>query len=51
MLPNEKITLRSAIGIHRTRIPGVKDCAAAGCCGFPVIVYDRDHAKAAELSA
>jgi 3-hydroxyisobutyrate dehydrogenase-like beta-hydroxyacid dehydrogenase len=51
MLPNEKITLRSRLGFIGLGYLGSRIARRLVAAGFPVIVYDRDHAKAAELSA
>jgi 3-hydroxyisobutyrate dehydrogenase-like beta-hydroxyacid dehydrogenase len=51
MLPNEKITLRSRLGFIGLGYLGSRMARRLVAAGFPVIVYDRDHAKAAELSA
>jgi 3-hydroxyisobutyrate dehydrogenase-like beta-hydroxyacid dehydrogenase len=51
MLPNEKITLRSQLGFIGLGYLGSRIARRLVAAGFPVIVYDRDHAKAAELSA
>src|ERR1700686_4302903 len=51
MLPNEKIALRSRLGFIGLGYLGSRIARRLVAAGFPVIVYDRDHAKAAELSA
>jgi 3-hydroxyisobutyrate dehydrogenase-like beta-hydroxyacid dehydrogenase len=51
MLLNEKITLRSRLGFIGLGYLGSRIARRLVAAGFPVIVYDRDHAKAAELSA
>src|SRR5437879_6579848 len=51
MLRDEKITLRSRlgfIGLGHLGSPIARRLAAAG---FPMLVYDLDHAKAVELTA
>jgi 3-hydroxyisobutyrate dehydrogenase-like beta-hydroxyacid dehydrogenase len=51
MLPNEKITLRSRLGFIGLGYLGSRIARRLVAAGFPMIAYDRDHAKAAELSA
>ncbi|PYU21466.1 MAG: hypothetical protein DMG30_17590 [Acidobacteria bacterium] len=51
MLPDEKITLRSRLGFIGLGYLGSRIARRLVATGFPVIVYDRDHTKAAELSA
>ena len=51
MLANEKITLRSRLGFIGLGYLGSRIARRLVAAGFPMIVYDRDHAKAAELSA
>jgi len=50
MLQNEKITLRSRLGLIGLGYLGSRIARRLVAAGFPVIVYDGDHAKAAELS-
>jgi len=51
MLRNEKITLRSRLGFIGLGYLGSRIARRLVAAGFPMIAYDRDHAKAAELSA
>ncbi len=51
MLANEKITLRSRLGFIGLGYLGSRIARRLVAAGFPMIVYDRDHAKAADLSA
>src|SRR5260370_41074549 len=51
MLANEKITLRNRLGFIGLGYLGSRIVRRLVAAGFPMIVYDRDHAKAAELSA
>ncbi len=51
MLPNEKITLRSRLGFIGLGYLGSRIARRLVAAGFPMTAYDRDHAKAAELSA
>jgi 3-hydroxyisobutyrate dehydrogenase-like beta-hydroxyacid dehydrogenase len=51
MLPDEKITLRNRLGFIGLGYLGSRIARRLVAAGFPVIVYDRDHTKAAELSA
>jgi 3-hydroxyisobutyrate dehydrogenase-like beta-hydroxyacid dehydrogenase len=51
MLPNEKITLLSRLGFIGLGYLGSRMARRLVAAGFPVIVYDRDQTKAAELSA
>jgi 3-hydroxyisobutyrate dehydrogenase-like beta-hydroxyacid dehydrogenase len=51
MLANEKITFRSCLGFIGLGYLGSRIARRLVAAGFPMIVYDRDHAKAAELSA
>ena len=51
MLDNEKITLRNRLGFIGLGYLGSRIARRLVAAGFPMIVYDRDHAKAAELSA
>ena len=51
MVANEKITLRSRLGFIGLGYLGSRIARRLVAAGFPMIAYDRDHAKAAELSA
>jgi len=51
MLANEKITLRNRLGFIGLGYLGSRIARRLVAAGFPMTVYDRDHAKAAELSA
>jgi 3-hydroxyisobutyrate dehydrogenase-like beta-hydroxyacid dehydrogenase len=51
MLANEKITLRNRLGFIGLGYLGSRIARRLVAAGFPMIAYDRDHAKAAELSA
>jgi len=51
MLANEKITLRNRLGFIGLGYLGSRIARRLIAAGFPMIAYDRDHAKAAELSA
>jgi len=51
MLADEKITLRSRLGFVGLGYLGSRIARRLVAAGFPMIAYDRDHAKAAELSA
>src|SRR5260370_41508847 len=51
MLANEKITLRNRLGFIGLGYLGSRIARQLVAAGFPMTVYDRDHAKAAELSA
>ena len=51
MSRNEKISLRSRLGFIGLGYLGSRIARRLVAAGFPMIVYDRDHAKAAELSA
>lgn len=51
MLPKEQITLRSRLGFIGLGYLGSRIARRLVAAGFPMIAYDRDHAKAAELSA
>ena len=51
MLANEKITVRSRLGFIGLGYLGSRIARRLVAAGFPMLVYDRDHAKAAELSA
>ena len=51
MLDSEKITLRSRLGFIGLGYLGSRIARRLVAAGFPMIVYDRDHAKAAEFSA
>jgi 3-hydroxyisobutyrate dehydrogenase-like beta-hydroxyacid dehydrogenase len=51
MLPNEKITPRSRLGFIELGYLGSRIARRLVGAGLPVIVYDRDHEKAAELAA
>ena len=51
MSPNEKITLRTRLGFIGLGYLGSRIARRLIAAGFPVIVHDRDHTKAAEFSA
>jgi 3-hydroxyisobutyrate dehydrogenase-like beta-hydroxyacid dehydrogenase len=51
MLANEKITLCNRLGFIGLGYLGSRIARRLVAAGFPMTVYDRDHAKAAELSA
>ena len=51
MLANEKITLCNRLGFIGLGYLGSRMARRLVAAGFPMTVYDRDHAKAAELSA
>jgi 3-hydroxyisobutyrate dehydrogenase len=51
MLADEKITLRSRLGFIGLGYLGSRIARRLVAAGFPVIVYDRDHTKAAQLTA
>jgi 3-hydroxyisobutyrate dehydrogenase-like beta-hydroxyacid dehydrogenase len=51
MVANEKITLRSRLGFIGLGYLGSRIARRLVAAGFPMIAYDRNHAKAAELSA
>jgi 3-hydroxyisobutyrate dehydrogenase-like beta-hydroxyacid dehydrogenase len=51
MLPKEKITLRSRLGFIGLGYLGSRIARRLVAADFPMVAYDRDHAKAAELSA
>jgi 3-hydroxyisobutyrate dehydrogenase-like beta-hydroxyacid dehydrogenase len=51
MLSKEKITLRSRLGFIGLGYLGSRIAGRLVAASFPMVVYDRDHAKAAELSA
>ena len=51
MLANEKITVRNRLGFIGLGYLGSRIARRLVAAGFPMIVYDRDHTKAAELSA
>jgi 3-hydroxyisobutyrate dehydrogenase-like beta-hydroxyacid dehydrogenase len=51
MLRNEEITLRNRLGFIGLGYLGSRIARRLVAAGFPMIVYDRDHAKAAEFSA
>jgi 3-hydroxyisobutyrate dehydrogenase-like beta-hydroxyacid dehydrogenase len=51
MLASEKITLRSRLGFIGLGYLGSRIARRLVAAGFPMIVYDRDHTKAAELAA
>ena len=51
MVANEKITLRSRLGFIGLGYLGSRIARRLVAAGFPTIAYDRDRAKAAELSA
>ena len=50
MSANERITLRSRLGFIGLGYLGSRMARRLVAAGFPMIVYDRDHVKAAELS-
>ena len=51
MSADEKITLRSRLGFIGLGYLGSRIARRLVAAGFPMVAYDRDHAKAAELSA
>jgi 3-hydroxyisobutyrate dehydrogenase-like beta-hydroxyacid dehydrogenase len=51
LLANEKITLRNRLGFIGLGYLGSRMARRLVAAGFPMTVYDRDRAKAAELSA
>jgi 3-hydroxyisobutyrate dehydrogenase-like beta-hydroxyacid dehydrogenase len=51
MSPNEKITSRTRLGFIGLGYLGSRIARRLIAAGFPVLVYDRDHTKAAELLA
>jgi 3-hydroxyisobutyrate dehydrogenase len=51
MSPNEKITFSTRLGFIGLGYLGSRITRRLIAAGFPVIVYDRDHTKAAEFSA
>lgn len=51
MLANEKITVRNRLGFIGLGYLGSRIARRLIAAGFPMIVYDRDQAKSAELSA
>jgi 3-hydroxyisobutyrate dehydrogenase-like beta-hydroxyacid dehydrogenase len=51
MLRSEKITFRSRLGFIGLGYLGSRIARRLVAAGFPMIAYDRDHPKAAELSA
>jgi 3-hydroxyisobutyrate dehydrogenase-like beta-hydroxyacid dehydrogenase len=51
MLANEKITVRNRLGFIGLGYLGSRMARRLVAACFPMTVYDRDHAKAAELSA
>src|ERR1700733_6191051 len=51
MLASEKITLRSRLGFIGLGYLGSRIARRLVAAGFPMIVYDRDRTKAAELAA
>ena len=50
MSPNEKITVRTRLGFIGLGYMGERIARRLIAAGFPLTVYDRDHAKAAEFS-
>ena len=51
MSANEKITVHNRLGFIGLGYLGSRMARRLVAAGFPMTVYDRDHAKAAELSA
>jgi 3-hydroxyisobutyrate dehydrogenase len=51
MLASETITLRSRLGFIGLGYLGSRIARRLVAAGFPMIVYDRDRTKAAELAA
>jgi 3-hydroxyisobutyrate dehydrogenase-like beta-hydroxyacid dehydrogenase len=51
MLPNEKITLRSRLGFIGLGYLGSRIARRLVTAGFPMVLYDLDRTKAAELGA
>ena len=51
MLASEKITIRNRLGFIGLGYLGSRMARRLVAAGFPMIVYDRDDAKTAELSA
>ena len=50
MLPNEKIASGSRLGFIGLGYLGSRIARRLALAGFPMVVYDTDHMKAAELS-
>jgi 3-hydroxyisobutyrate dehydrogenase-like beta-hydroxyacid dehydrogenase len=51
MLPNEPVTLRSRLGFIGLGYLGSRIARRLVTAGFPMVVYDLDRARAAELAA
>ncbi|HEV8042467.1 MAG TPA: NAD(P)-dependent oxidoreductase [Bryobacteraceae bacterium] len=51
MIANEKITSRSRLGFIGLGYLGSRIAGRLAAAGFPMVVYDLDHTKAAELAA